>query len=129
MCGHSLRVALLDEAYEVRAAGLRAMRNLIRNQELARAFLVSNQMQLVVRCLDINLDNKIERLQALRLIRRLIAILPADVPLSAARALVAVARDGLQESDSLTRPCWATIAELCLQVGSLFAMLISRCKS
>lgn len=115
---NSLRVALVDEAYEVRAAGLRAMRHLVRNKELARAFLVSNQTQLVVRSLDINLDNKIERLQALRLIRHLIAILPADVPLSAARALVAVARDGLQESDPLTRPCWATLSELCLRVGS-----------
>lgn len=116
-CWDSLRVALLDEAYDVRAAGLRAMRHFIFDDETARSFIHSNQVHLVVRSLDINLDNKIERLQALRLLRHLIAVLPLDVPVAAARAVVAIARDGLQDSDNLTRPCWATIAELCLRVS------------
>ena len=118
-CGDSLRVALLDEAYDVRAAALRAMRHFVINDETARAFINSNQVHLVVRSLDINLDNKSERLQALRLLRHLIAVLPDEVPISAARALVAIARDGLQDSDVLTRPCWATVSELCLRVRLL----------
>lgn len=95
------------------------MRHFILDQETAHAFILSNQVHLVVRSLDINLDNKIERLQALRLLRHLIAIVPTDLPVSAARALVAIARDGLQDSDNLTRPCWAAIAELCLRVRRL----------
>lgn len=118
-------MSLLDEAYDVRAAGLRAMRHLIMNEETARAFINSKQVHLVVRSLDINLDNKMERLQSLRLLRHLIAVLPSEVPVSAARALVAVARDGLQESDVLTRACWAAVAELCLRVR--LCLFLSSC--
>jgi rapamycin-insensitive companion of mTOR len=84
----SLRVALLDEAYDVRAAGLRAMRYFIINPVIGRAFFDSNQVHLVIRSLDINLDNKVERLQALRLLRHLIAVVPSEFPLSAARLVL-----------------------------------------
>lgn len=96
MC-FSLRVSLLDEAYEVRAAGLRAMRCFLLSPEHVRSLIRCNQIHLVVRSLDINLENKVERLQALRLIRRMIAVLPSEVPLSLVRVLVAIARDGMQE--------------------------------
>ena len=62
------------------------------------------------------LDNKLERLQGLRLIRKLLSLLPPQsFPAAISRCLVSISRDGIQDRDLLTRSCWATIAELCLK--------------
>jgi rapamycin-insensitive companion of mTOR len=88
----------------------------MKTETIAKCFIRCNTHILIVRSLDINLENKLERLHGLRLSRKLLSLLPHQgFPKAIARCLVSIARDGLQERDLLTRSCWATIAELCVQ--------------
>lgn len=109
-----LRVLLVHEASEVRAGCLRALRHLVRDAEAARALVAAHVPLLVARALDAALESRTERLQALRLVRRLVAVAPHDLPPQLARGLVAVAADGARERDDLVRACLATICELAL---------------
>ncbi|KAH6941719.1 hypothetical protein HPB50_022930 [Hyalomma asiaticum] len=109
-----LRVLLVHEASEVRAGCLRALRHLVRDIEAARALVASHIPRLVARALDAALESRTERLQALRLVRRLVAVAPLELPAQLARSLVAVAADGAKETDDLVRACLATICELAL---------------
>lgn len=109
-----LRVLLVHEASEVRAGCLRALRHLVRDAEAARALVAAHVPLLVARALDAALESRTERLQALRLVRRLVAVAPNDLPPQLARGLVAVAADGARERDDLVRACLATICELAL---------------
>ncbi|TRY71427.1 hypothetical protein DNTS_011668 [Danionella cerebrum] len=87
-----LRVALLNEVKEVRAAGLRALR-----------------------CIDIQQSNEVERTQALRLARKMITVEAQLFPISVTNSLIAVGNDGLQERDRMVRACIAIICELALK--------------
>lgn len=91
------------------------MRHFIRNQATARSFISSNTHLLVIRSLDVVLDNKLERLHAFRLVRKLLSLIPQEFPPGLCRCLVSISREGLSERDGLTRSCWATIAEIGLQ--------------
>lgn len=62
--------------------------------------------------MDIMLDNQVERVQALRLARRLLMVAPELFPVSLARCLVAIARDGAKERDRLLRSALATLNEM-----------------
>ncbi|KAH9366540.1 hypothetical protein HPB48_010306 [Haemaphysalis longicornis] len=75
-----LRVLLVHEASEVRAGCLRALRHLVRDAEAARALVAAHVPLLVARALDAALESRTERLQALRLVRRLVAVAPHDLP-------------------------------------------------
>lgn len=66
----------------------------------------------IVRSIDIVLENRTERIQALRLVRKFLSISPRLFPPAFTRSLVAIAQDGLDEHDTLTRACWALLAEL-----------------
>ncbi|XP_054162554.1 rapamycin-insensitive companion of mTOR-like isoform X2 [Oppia nitens] len=107
-----IRVALFHEAGEVRGAGLRAMRYLLRDEESVEAFCRVNLPLLICRSIDIVLDNRLERIQALRLVRQLLSLNPKKFPLAITRCLVSIAKDGVQERDMLVRACWATLTEL-----------------
>ncbi|XP_065290010.1 rapamycin-insensitive companion of mTOR [Dermacentor albipictus] len=109
-----LRVLLVHDASEVRAGCLRALRHLVRDIDAARALAASHIPRLVARALDAALESRTERLQALRLVRRLVAVAPLELPAQLARSLVAVAADGAKETDDLVRACLATICELAL---------------
>ncbi|KAH7935141.1 hypothetical protein HPB52_004529 [Rhipicephalus sanguineus] len=109
-----LRVLVVHEASEVRAGCLRALRHLVRDIDAARALVASHIPRLVARALDAALESRTERLQALRLVRRLVAVAPLELPAQLARSLVAVAADGAKETDDLVRACLATICELAL---------------
>ncbi|KAL1438611.1 hypothetical protein MTO96_047968 [Rhipicephalus appendiculatus] len=89
-----LRVLLVHEASEVRAGCLRALRHLVRDIDAVRALVASHIPRLVARALDAALESRTERLQALRLVRRLVAVAPLELPAQLARSLVAVAADG-----------------------------------
>uniref|UniRef100_A0A673I6D5 Rapamycin-insensitive companion of mTOR-like n=1 Tax=Sinocyclocheilus rhinocerous TaxID=307959 RepID=A0A673I6D5_9TELE len=115
-----LRVALLNEVKEVRAAGLRALRYLIRDSSVLQTLLQLQVDYLISRCVDIQQSNEVERTQALRLVRKMITVNAQLFPSSLTNSLIAVGNDGLQERDRMVRGCIAIICEL----GELVAHLL-----
>ncbi|OCU02585.1 hypothetical protein XELAEV_18008346mg [Xenopus laevis] len=107
-----LRLALLNEAKEVRAAGLRALRYLIRDSSILQKVLTLKVDYLIARCIDIQQSNEVERTQALRLVRKMITVNASLFPSSITNSLIAVGNDGLQERDRLVRACIAILCEL-----------------
>lgn len=69
-------------------------------------------MQFIFRSLDICLDNDIERLHAMRLIRKIMSLCPENFPSSLLMVMVAIANDGSKEHDKLVKACLASICEL-----------------
>ncbi|XP_066568255.1 rapamycin-insensitive companion of mTOR isoform X4 [Amia ocellicauda] len=110
-----LRLALLNEAKEVRAAGLRALRYLIRDTSILQKVLRLQVDYLIARCIDIQQSNEVERTQALRLVRKMITVNALLFPSSITNSLIAVGNDGLQERDRMVRACIAIICELALK--------------
>lgn len=107
-----LRCDLFHEKVEKRATSLRSMRHLLKDEQSVIALLSLNLPMFIVRSIDIVLENRLERIQALRLIRKFLSISPKLFPPAFTRSLIAVAQDGLTEHDTLTRACWALLAEL-----------------
>ena len=98
----SLRIPLVNESTEIRAATLRTIRHLTTTSEAARAISILNIHYLISRCLDIELDNKIERLQALKLCRILTFLNQGQCfPMILLRSLVAIAEEGKKKDDRL----------------------------
>ncbi|XP_062905684.1 rapamycin-insensitive companion of mTOR isoform X1 [Mobula hypostoma] len=116
-----LRLALLNEAKEVRAAGLRALRYLTRDSSILQKVLRLRVDYLIARCIDIQQSNEVERTQALRLVRKMITVNAALFPSSIANSLIAVGNDGLQERDRMVRACLAILCELALQNAEVVA--------
>ncbi|XP_017272783.1 rapamycin-insensitive companion of mTOR isoform X2 [Kryptolebias marmoratus] len=110
-----LRLALLNEAKEVRAAGLRALRYLIRDTGVLQKVLRLQVDYLIARCIDIQQSNEGERTQALRLVRKIITVNAMLFPTSVANSLIAVGTDGLQERDRMVRAAIAIVCELALK--------------
>ncbi|XP_040194560.1 LOW QUALITY PROTEIN: rapamycin-insensitive companion of mTOR [Rana temporaria] len=117
-----LRLALLNEAKEVRAAGLRALRYLIRDSSILQKVLTLKVDYLIARCVDIQQSNEVERTQALRLVRKMITVNASLFPSSLTNSLIAVGNDGLQERDRMVRACIAIICELALQNPEVVAL-------
>ncbi|XP_036371008.1 rapamycin-insensitive companion of mTOR-like [Octopus sinensis] len=107
-----LKVGLLHEAKEVRAATLRVIRYLLTEQKVLDIIVSLHIDYLIARCLDICLSNEVERIHAMKLIRKIIQLFPHQVPLSMLYPMVAIGRDGSSERDRLRRACLATICEL-----------------
>ncbi|XP_071770397.2 rapamycin-insensitive companion of mTOR-like [Centroberyx gerrardi] len=110
-----LRLALLNEAKEVRAAGLRTLRYLIRDSSILEKVLRLQVDYLIARCIDIQQSNEVERTQALRLVRKMITVNALLFPSSVTNSLIAVGNDGLHERDRMVRACIAIICELSLK--------------
>uniref|UniRef100_A0A3B4BJD4 Uncharacterized protein n=1 Tax=Periophthalmus magnuspinnatus TaxID=409849 RepID=A0A3B4BJD4_9GOBI len=106
-----LRLALLNEAKEVRAAGLRALRYLIKDTNVLQKVL-RLQVDYLISCIDIQQSNEGERTQALRLVRKIITVNAMLFPTSIANSLIAVGTDGLQERDRMVRAAIAIVCEL-----------------
>ncbi|XP_055488041.1 rapamycin-insensitive companion of mTOR isoform X1 [Leucoraja erinacea] len=117
-----LRLALLNEAKEVRAAGLRALRYLTRDSSILQKVLKLRVDYLIARCIDIQQSNEVERTQALRLVRKMITVNAALFPNSITNSLIAVGNDGLQERDRMVRACLAILCELALQNPEVVAI-------
>ncbi|XP_043925810.1 rapamycin-insensitive companion of mTOR [Protopterus annectens] len=117
-----LRLALLNEAKEVRAAGLRALRYLIRETSILQKVLKLKVDYLIARCIDIQQSNEVERTQALRLVRKMVSVNASLFPISLVNSLIAVGNDGLQERDRMVRACIAIICELALQNPEIVAI-------
>ncbi|XP_042608344.1 rapamycin-insensitive companion of mTOR-like isoform X1 [Cyprinus carpio] len=116
-----LRVALLNEVKEVRAAGLRALRYLIHDSSVLQKVLQLQVDYLISRCIDIQQSNEVERTQALRLVRKMITVNAQLFPSSLTNSLIAVGSDGLQERDRMVRACIAIICELALKNPEIVA--------
>ncbi|KAL6466270.1 hypothetical protein MHYP_G00264030 [Metynnis hypsauchen] len=118
-----LRLALLNEVKEVRAAGLRALRYLIRDRSVLQKVLQLQVDYLISRCLDIQQSNEVEQTQALRLLTRIIAVDAALFPSSVTNSLVAVGNNGLHEheKDHVVLACNAILCELAVKNPELVA--------
>nr|XP_027221348.1 rapamycin-insensitive companion of mTOR-like isoform X1 [Penaeus vannamei] len=115
-----LRCCLVHDGKEVRAGGLRLLRYLIQSPEDVKALQAVNTIPLIIRSMDIMLDNQIERVQSLRLTRKMLQVAPSLFPLALARCLVAIARDGAKERDRLLRSALATLNEMAVLNTNIF---------
>ena len=109
-----LRTSFLHESAEVRAAGIRSIRHFIKTEQHVKCLYKLKLDFLISRSIDICLDNKTERIQALRLIRKLLAIDHQNFSFSLARCLIAISRDGNDKNskDLILRTCLAILSEL-----------------
>ncbi|CAL4142208.1 unnamed protein product, partial [Meganyctiphanes norvegica] len=115
-----LRCCLVHESKEVRSGGMRLLRYLIVSPQDVQALISVNTLPLIIRSLDIMLDNQIERVQALRLVRRMLHVAPNLFPSSLAHCLMAIARDGAKERDRLLRSALAVLNELAVLNTEVF---------
>ncbi|XP_015123532.1 rapamycin-insensitive companion of mTOR [Diachasma alloeum] len=118
-----LRVGLIQEATQVRAAALRSIRYLLKKQE---DVLTLNKLQypyFIARSMDINLRNDMERMQALRLVRRILVLAPRHFSPVLARSLISLTNGGVEEKDRTFRAFLATLCEL----GVLNSALLISC--
>ncbi|XP_059062145.1 rapamycin-insensitive companion of mTOR [Achroia grisella] len=129
-----IRVSLVDESMVIRATALRVLRYLIKTESDVATFNNLKLSYLVTRSMDLMLRNEDERAQALRVVRRIIAVVGptgqvAQQPRGAyidqglLRCLAAVARAGSSgdgAGDRLSRPAVATLAEICVLNPDLF---------
>uniref|UniRef100_T1J225 peptidylprolyl isomerase n=1 Tax=Strigamia maritima TaxID=126957 RepID=T1J225_STRMM len=108
----NIRLCLFNEAREVRAAGLRAIRYLLQDEAAIDALWKLQFDHLIARSLDIFLDNQTERLQALRIMRQVVHTCPVKFPSAFTMCLISIANDGSQQRDHLLRAALATLSEL-----------------
>ncbi|CAB3243727.1 unnamed protein product [Arctia plantaginis] len=129
-----IRVNLVDESMVIRASALRVLRYLIKTESDVATFNNLKLPYLVIRSMDLMLRNEEERAQALRVVRRVVAVVgAAGEPMRRHRAayvdhgllrcLAAVARAacaGDGTGDRLSRPAIATLAEICVLNTDMF---------
>ncbi|XP_035698302.1 rapamycin-insensitive companion of mTOR-like [Branchiostoma floridae] len=118
-----VRVALLSERKEIRAAGLRVFRYFLKDAATMELLLRLKVDFLIARCLDIAQSNDGERVQALRLIRKMVYVSPSLFPCSLVNTLVAVGNEGSQERDRLLRASLCVLCELAIHNP----LVVSRC--
>ncbi|KAK0085804.1 hypothetical protein PV326_005791 [Microctonus aethiopoides] len=115
-----LRVGLVHEATQIRAAVLRAVRHLLKKQEDVVAVNKLHYPYFIARSMDINLKNDMERLQALRLVRRILALAPNHFSPVLARSLASLTNGGIEEKDRSFRVFLGTMCELGVLNSRLF---------
>ncbi|XP_012265528.2 rapamycin-insensitive companion of mTOR [Athalia rosae] len=118
-----LRIGLVNEATQVRAAALRAVRYMLRREQDIIALNKLQYPYLVARSMDLNLRNEIERIQALRLVRRILLLAPKHFSPALARSLISLTNGGIEEKDPIFRAFLAAVCEL----GVLNSNLLISC--
>ncbi|XP_061180915.1 rapamycin-insensitive companion of mTOR-like [Saccostrea echinata] len=106
-----LRVGLFHEAKEVRAAVLRVLRYFLRDQETVDLFYTLHIDYLIVRSIDLCLDNEVERIHGIKLVRKILQIAPKKLSDLLFYPLVAISNDGTAERDRMVRIALETICE------------------
>ncbi|XP_071443779.1 rapamycin-insensitive companion of mTOR isoform X2 [Hetaerina americana] len=109
-----LRVALINESTQVRAGALRAVRHLVTGERDVVTLIRLRFPYLIARSVDLVLKNETERVQALRLARRILCEAPRLFPPELICCLVCLANGGAEEKDRLFRAALATLAEICV---------------
>lgn len=59
------------------------------------------------------LKNEVERIEAMKLIRKVLFLSPSNFDVAVCRSLVAIANGGIEEKDRMLRATLATLSELC----------------
>nr|XP_050846780.1 rapamycin-insensitive companion of mTOR isoform X2 [Vespula vulgaris] len=118
-----MRVGLVQEATQVRAAALRAVRYMLKKEQDVIAINKLQYPYFVARSMDVNLRNEMERMQALRLVRRILALAPKHFSPILARSLISLTNGGIEERDRAFRVFLATLCEL----GVLNSNLLISC--
>lgn len=107
----SVSASLTHQFTQIRAASLRVLRHLIQTPKDIQIFNGLQLPHLVCRSLDIVLKNEEERVQSLKLIRRMLAISPDIISPMMVRCLVALGESGVEDGDRMLRACLATLCE------------------
>lgn len=111
----SLSSNFVHQLTQVRAGALRVSRYLLKTTSDLKEFNNLQLPYLVCRSLDILLKNEEERIQALKLIRKMILISPENVSPVLVRCLVSLGDTSMIENskpDRIVRSCLATLSEL-----------------
>jgi len=118
----SLRVCLVNEAPVIRMGALRVLRYLTVTEEDLIVLNATQLPYLIVRSLDIKLNNIGERTQAIRLCQRFLAIPngAAHFPSSITRSLVALGFDGEIDQDKIHVSSLSLLCQLALLNPMLF---------
>jgi rapamycin-insensitive companion of mTOR len=88
-------VGLVHEATQVRAAALRAVRYMLRKEQDVVAINKLQYPYFIARSMDVNVRNEMERIQALRLIRRILVLAPKHFSPALARSLISITSGGI----------------------------------
>ncbi|XP_014226936.1 rapamycin-insensitive companion of mTOR [Trichogramma pretiosum] len=107
-----LRVGLVHKATQVRAATLRAVRYFLQKEQ---DVIVLNRLQypyFIARSVDVNIRNEVERLQALRLVRKILLLAPKQFSFALARSIICITSGGMEEKDRASRVFLAIVCEL-----------------
>ena len=117
----SLRVLCCDKEKIIRHQSLRVLRYLITDVESIQSILRLNLDLFVVRTLERknNKDQKFERVQALKLVIRIIEVAPMLVPRTIVQSMVNII--GAKPEDDLRRVCLDRIRELASQNPEIVA--------
>ncbi|XP_053949989.1 rapamycin-insensitive companion of mTOR isoform X1 [Anastrepha ludens] len=113
---YGLSASLVHTFTQVRAAALRTIRYILVTPRDVKIFNSMQLQHLICRSIDVLLKNVLlknddERVQALKLIRKMLAISPADINPVLVRCLVSLADSGIEDGDNMLRACLATLCE------------------
>ncbi|XP_056646449.1 rapamycin-insensitive companion of mTOR [Diorhabda sublineata] len=115
-----LRVPLTHPSAQIRTAGLRCIRHVLKTEadivQLNKLLIP----YLLTRSLDLILRNDLERVEAMKLIRKMMIISSSNLDVSLARCLVSLAYEGAEAKDRMLRVCMATLSELGVLNSKLF---------
>lgn len=87
-------MGMVHEATQVRAAALRTVRYLLKKEQ---DVVTINRLQypyFIARSMDINLRNEVERIQALRLVRKILVLAPRHLSPALARSIISITNGG-----------------------------------
>ncbi|GJQ71662.1 rictor [Trypoxylus dichotomus] len=115
-----LRVSVVHELSQVRSGGFRAIRHVLTTEEDIVYFNELLFPVLITRSFDLLLKNEIERIEAMKLIRKVLFLSPSNFDIAMSRSLVSLANGGIDEKDRLLRATLATLSELCILNTDVF---------
>ncbi|XP_043466868.1 rapamycin-insensitive companion of mTOR [Leptopilina heterotoma] len=118
-----LRVGLIHEVTQVRAAALRAVRYMLKKEQDVVSINKLQYPYFLARSMDVNLRTEMERIQALRLVRRILVLAPRYFSPALARSLISLTNGGIDEKDRGFHAFFSTLCEL----GVLNSNLLINC--
>ncbi|XP_076265709.1 rapamycin-insensitive companion of Tor isoform X2 [Rhynchophorus ferrugineus] len=115
-----LRVSLVHESTIIRSAGLRCIRHTVKTEDdviYINSILIPF---LIIRSLDLVQKNDVERVEAMKLTRKLLTLAPDHFDICMVRSLVSLANEGTESKDRMLRISLATLSEIGLLNTTLF---------